>query len=208
MLLPNLYSFRLVTRQTLDSTLFPLSKREQTSKASVPQDLRLDPDKRTFLKLAGIAGLGVIASSVLPRQAQGYVLGSAPTSGVVGVKNVSNSRINPATEETLEEIVAGQGVEKKTTNLSSTGVVHTPTSGKKLRVYSTRFSLTADLTSVAFRFTSGGTNHELYLAPKTGGLYGSNNHPNFVEGGTDEALYCVISGTGEVQVNIDYAEVS
>lgn len=207
MFLPNIYSFRLVTRETLESTVLPLPSHSE-SKASAHESVATtDANKRAFLKLAGIAGLGVIASSVLPRQAEAYVMGSAPTSGVVGVKNSSNTRVNPATEESLQELIAGQGVEKKTTTLASSGTVHTPTSGKKLRVYSTRFSMTADLTSVAFRFTSGGTNHELYLAPKTGGLYGSNNHPNYVEGGVDEELYCVISGSGSVQVNIDYAEV-
>ena len=207
MLLPNIYSFRLVTRQTLESTLLPARADSEHSVRMPQHAVTTDANKRTFLKLAGVAGLGVIASTVIPRQAQGYVLGSAPTSGVVGVKNASNTRVNPATEESLQEIIAGQEVEKKTTTLAASGTVHTPGSGKKLRVYSTRFSMTADLTSVAFRFTSGGTNHELYLAPKTGGLYGSNNHPNYVEGGVDEVLYCAISGSASVQVNIDYAEV-
>jgi len=207
MLLPNIYSFRLVTRQTLESTLLPARLGSEHGTRTPERAATTDADKRTFLKLAGVAGLGVIASTVIPRQAQGYVLGSAPTSGVVGVKNASNTRVNPATEESLQEIIAGQEVEKKTATLASSGTVHTPGSGKKLRVYSTRFSMTADLTSVAFRFGAGGTNHELYLAPKTGGLYGSNNHPNYVEGGVDEVLYCVISGSASVQVNIDYAEV-
>lgn len=78
---------------------------------------------------------------------------------------------------------------------------------KKIRVYASRFSLTADATSVSFRFTSGGTDHEKYVSPKTGGLYGSNNHPNYIEGGVDEVLYCVISGTTTVQINVDYLEV-
>jgi hypothetical protein len=100
-----------------------------------------------------------------------------------------------------------QGVTKLTTSLASSGNVRVPASGKKIRVYATRFSLTADATSVSFRFTSSGTDYEKYLSPKTGGLYGSNNHPNFVEGGVDEALYCVISGTTTVQINVDYLEV-
>jgi hypothetical protein len=63
------------------------------------------------------------------------------------------------------------------------------------------------MSSVSFRFTSGGTDHEIYLSPRMGGLYGTNNHPNYVEGGVDEVLYCAISGTGSVQINIDYLEV-
>lgn len=207
MLLPNIYSFRLVTRQTLESTLLPASTGDGHAPRPNERAAAADANKRAFLKVAGIAGLGVVASTVLPRQAHGYVLGNAPTSGVVGVKDASNTRVSPATEESLQELIAGQGVEKKTAALAASGIVHTPASGKKIRVYASRFSLTADATSVSFRFTSGGSDHEKYLSPKTGGLYGANNHPNYVEGGVDEDLYCVISGTTTVQLNVDYLEI-
>jgi hypothetical protein len=134
-------------------------------------------------------------------------MGSTPSSSVVGVKNSSNTRIDPATEDTLATLLTGQGVTKLSISLSSSGNVRTPDSGKRIRVYASRFSLTADATSVSFRFTSGGTDHEKYVSPKTGGLYGSNNHPNYIEGGVNEVLYCVISGTTTVQINIDYLEV-
>jgi len=170
-------------------------------------DTSVDDNKRLFLKIAGVAGLGLAASAFLPKGADAYVAGSTPTSNVVGLKNSTNARVNPATEETLGALISGQNVSKLTTSLSSTGIVRTPTSGKKIRVYASRFSLTADATSVSFRFTSGGTDHEKYLSPKTGGLYGANNHPNYIEGGINEALYCNISGTTTVQINIDYLEV-
>jgi hypothetical protein len=170
-------------------------------------DSSIDDSKRLFLKVAGVAGLGLAASALFPKSADAYVAGSTPTSNVVGLKNSTNIRINPATEETLSTLLSGQGVTKLTTSLSSSGVVRTPASGKKIRVYASRFSLTADATSVSFRFTSGGTDHEKYVSPKTGGLYGANNHPNFIEGGVDEVLYCAISGTTTVQINIDYLEV-
>jgi hypothetical protein len=86
--------------------------------------------------------------------------------------------------------------------------VHVPTSGKKARIYATKFSLSADMTDVSFRFTSGGTDVEKYISPRSGGLYGSNNHPNYYQGGTDQAYYCAITGTGTVQINIDYLEVT
>lgn len=160
----------------------------------------IDDNKRLFLKAAGLAGLGAIAAAALPKGASAYVMGSSPSTSVVGVKNSSNLRIDPAT-------VSGQGVTKLSINLTASGIVRTPASGKKIRVYSSRFSLTADMTSVSFRFTAGGTDHEKYVNPKGGGLYGANNHPNYVEGGVDEVLYCVIVGTGTVQINIDYLEV-
>jgi len=167
----------------------------------------LDDSKRMFLKVAGVAGLGLAASALFPKAADAYVTGSTPTSNVVGLRNSSNTRINPATEDTLASLLSGQGVEKLSTSLSSSGIVHTPASGKKIRVYASRFSLTADATSVSFRFTSGGTDYEKYVSPKTGGLYGANNHPNYIEGGVGEVLYCNISGSTTVQINIDYLEV-
>lgn len=166
-----------------------------------------DQNKRTFLKALGVVGVGIAASQLLPKKAEALVMGSTPSSSVVGVKDSSNIRINPATDETLSSLLTGQGVTKLTINLSSSGTVRTPGSGKKIRVYASRFSLTADATSVSFRFTPGGTDHEKYVSPKTGGLYGSNNHPNYIEGGVNEVLYCNISGTTTVQINIDYLEV-
>lgn len=167
----------------------------------------LDDNKRMFLKVAGVAGLGLAASALFPKSADAYVSGSTPTSNVVGLKDGTNTRINPATDETLNSLISGQGVIKLTTSLSSSGTIHTPASGKKIRVYASRFSLTADASSVSFRFTPGGTDHEKYVSPKTGGLYGANNHPNYIEGGVDQVLYCAISGTTTVQINIDYLEV-
>lgn len=166
-----------------------------------------DSRKRHFLKILGGGALGLIATQLLPTKASALVVGSTPTSNVVGVKNASNTRINPATDETLQSVLTGQGVQKMTTSLAASGTVHTPASGKKIRVYSNRFSLTADATSVSFRFTAGGTDYERYVSPKTGGLYGANNHPNYVEGGVNEVLYCAISGTTTVQINVDYLEV-
>lgn len=169
----------------------------------------VDGNKRLFLKLLGITGLGFIGSMLLPKRAEALVFGSTPASNVVGVKNAANARINPATQETVQAIVDGQSraVLKYTGSFSATGAVLTPGSGLKLRIYCTRFSLDTNLTSVSFRFGSGGTDHEKYVAPRAGGLYGAKNHPNYVEGGTDVPLYVVISGTGTVQVNVDYLQV-
>ncbi len=166
-----------------------------------------DSRKRHLLKILGGGALGIIATQLLPTKASALVVGSTPTSNVVGVRNASNTRINPATDETLQSVLTGQGVQKLTTSLASSGTVRTPASGKKIRVYSNRFSLSADATSVSFRFTAGGTDYERYISPKTGGLYGANNHPNYVEGGVNEVLYCAISGTTTVQINVDYLEV-
>ncbi len=199
-------SFRLIKNNTLKKDDLSFDEVKKT-KAEVETVAISDNNKRFFVKALGVAGVGMVASQFLPNKASALVMGSTPSSSVVGLKNSSNTRINPATEDTLSSLLAGQGVTKLSISLSSSGNVRTPDSGKKIRVYASRFSLTADATSVSFRFTSGGTDHEKYVSPKTGGLYGSNNHPNYIEGGVDEVLYCVISGTTTVQINIDYLEV-
>ncbi len=202
--LENKYSFRLVSKAKVARIDLPpvVATREDAVEDSVS-----DSNKRSFLKLLGIAGVGLAASQMMPKSAEALIMGGTPSTSTIGVKNASNTKINPATEETLNNVLTGQGVTKLTTSLSSSGTVRTPASGKKIRVYASRFSLTADAASISFRFGAGGTDYEKYLAPKTGGLYGSNNHPNFVEGGVDQVLYCVISGTTTVQINVDYLEV-
>ncbi len=201
-------SFKLLSKRTAPSDLPKKTGSITKSTASKKgTDKPVDNNRRLFLKIAGVAGLGVAASALFPKQANAYVAGSTPTSNVVGVKNAANSRINPATEETLATIIAGQNVKKLSINLAASGVVRTPDTGKKIRVYASRFSLTSDATSVSFRFTAVGTDHEKYVSPKTGGLYGANNHPNYIEGGVDDVLYCVINGTTTVQINIDYLEI-
>ncbi|GEM_PF-1055367 len=166
-----------------------------------------DPKRRAFLKLAAVAGLGVVVAAFIPQKAEALILGSSPTTGVVGVKDENDVRITPATEDTLQNLLTGQSVDKITTSLSASGNVLVPSAGMRIRVYSTRFSLTADLNSVSFRFGIAGSDYERYISPKTGGLYGANNHPNFVQGGIDEPMYCVIDGTATVQINVDYLEV-
>jgi hypothetical protein len=202
--LENKYSFRLVSKPKVVRIDLP----QVTEVHEDPADDSVsDSSKRSFLKLLGIAGVGLAASQMIPKSAEALIMGGTPSTSTIGVKNASNVKINPATEETLNSVLTGQGVTKLTTSLAASGIVRTPASGNKIRVYASRFSLSADATSVSFRFGAGGTDHEKYLAPKTGGLYGSNNHPNFVEGGVDEVLYCVIAGTTTVQINVDYLEV-
>ena len=203
MVLPREYSFKLYRPSKVVVTPAVVVGAPQ----SADEKSLTDDRRRVFLKLLAGAGLGAAAVTILPRRAEALVMGGTPATSVVGLKDDADARINPATEETLQSLLTGNGVLKKTTALTSSGTVHTPGSGKKIRVYNTKFSLSADMTSVSFRFTSGGTDFEKYISPKTGGLYGANNHPNYIEGGTNEVLHCEISGTGNVQINIDYLEV-
>lgn len=132
-MLSSKYSFRLVPRQskpdksdkvsetTSPEVAFevlptvvsaPKSKSKRKSTTPNPDQETIDSAKRSFLKFAGVAGLGVAASALFPGRAEAYVAGSTPTSNVVGVKNSSNVRIDPATEATLALIQA------KTANLT------------------------------------------------------------------------------------------
>jgi len=210
-MIKNKHSFRLTKSDVVETVPNIVTVNSNDFSASqagaAPEQVVSDNNKRFFIKALGVAGAGLVASQLLPNKASALVMGSTPSSSVVGLKNSSNTRINPATEDTLSSLLTGQGVTKLSINLAASGNVRTPASGKKIRVYATRFSLTADATNVSFRFTAGGTDYEKYVSPKTGGLYGSNNHPNYIEGGIDEVLYCVISGTTTVQINIDYLEV-
>ncbi len=68
---------------------------------SETEDSSIDSNRRLFLKIAGVAGLGLAASTLFPNDTNAYVSGSTPTSNVVGMKNIANAKINPATEDTL-----------------------------------------------------------------------------------------------------------
>lgn len=96
---------------------------------------------------------------------------------------------------------------KSTISLTASGSVLTPSTDKQLKIYSVRFSLTSDVDDVSFRFSSTGTDFEKYISVKSGGLYGSNNHPNYILGNANEPLYCSTSTTGAIQINCDYIEI-
>lgn len=80
-------------------------REEVEIKRSAKEQENVDGNKRLFLKVAGVAGLGLAASAILPKSADAYIAGGAPTSNVVGLKNSSNTRINPATEDTLNTLL-------------------------------------------------------------------------------------------------------
>src|SRR3989344_2347434 len=104
--LPNSHSFLLVKSKKL-----VIESDIRESETSLPPSSDSDKptigdkDKRTFLKVAGVAGLGLAGSLLLPKKADALIMGSSPTTGVVGVKNAANTRINPATEETVNSLL-------------------------------------------------------------------------------------------------------
>lgn len=118
------YSFKLVSRNIIKalenpSVSFSVKENKNLLKNKIEskdvENSNIDNGKRLFIRLAGLAGLGVVASALFPtKSADAYVAGGAPTSNVVGLKDDSNTRINPATEETLATLL-------KTTDLDFDG---------------------------------------------------------------------------------------
>ena len=107
--LPNADSFLLTGSSIVKPSFVPV---EENVVATIPQSIDSvhpkvnDQSKRNFLKVAGIAGASVVASQLFsPKSAQAFIMGSSPTTGVVGVKNAANIRINPATEETVSSLL-------------------------------------------------------------------------------------------------------
>src|SRR3989344_3108750 len=107
--LPNTDSFLLRRRPIVEPSFTPEAG---DVVATIPQSTDSeqskvnDQGKRTFLKVASIAGASAIASQILsPKKASAFIMGSSPTTGVVGVKNAANTRINPATEETAATLL-------------------------------------------------------------------------------------------------------
>lgn len=115
--LPNAHSFTLQSRSKL-SAVPDLAIADLISVPSDADDLNpeseltddelakvSDHSKRNFLKVAGLVVGGVIASQFSPKSAHALIMGSSPTTGVVGTKNAANERINPATEETAATLL-------------------------------------------------------------------------------------------------------
>lgn len=105
---PNTDSFVLTQHPRLEASFGP-GEEEAAIPALQQTDSEQsgvsDEQKRNFLKVASIAGAGIMASQMLPKKASALIMGSSPTTGVVGIKNASNTRINPATEETVSSIL-------------------------------------------------------------------------------------------------------
>ena len=100
--LPNKNSFKLVSRKKLSEKVEIVDSMQTEELVNNVKDF----DKRTFLKVLGVAGVGILASSLFPKKADALILGSTPASNVVGLKdNKTNARINPATEDKQDALI-------------------------------------------------------------------------------------------------------
>ena len=92
--------FRASSRLRVDG----IFRKEKFVKEEIKLETKIDNNKRTFLKVAGVTGLGLATTVLFPKAVDAYVAGSTPTSNVVGLKDDANTRINPATEETVSTL--------------------------------------------------------------------------------------------------------
>ncbi len=124
--LDNKYSFKLVRKNKSNPNL------ESTKIVSEEKNIS-DNDKRSFLKFLGIAGVGLVASQVVPQKAEALIMGGTPSTSTLAIKNVANQKINPATEET----VATLATEATLSNVSTEATLLTRASESTLSAIKT-----------------------------------------------------------------------
>ncbi|MEK7681031.1 MAG: hypothetical protein AAB348_03230 [Patescibacteria group bacterium] len=142
MFLSNKHSFLLI-RSEIKNPIIQYSIQESVT--SLSRRVGLDPEVASEPPSSSISDFDnpIAGSLFLPKKADALIMGSSPTTGVVGVKNSTNARINPATEETLDEVLKktdlslDAGVlQVKVTAVSGAGSssfsnsANTPTSGR------------------------------------------------------------------------------
>jgi len=91
----------------------------------------------------------------------------------------------------------------KKIDLTSTGIIHTPASGKKIRVKAFTWSSNADVVT-ALRF---GTAGDLLFPIQAKGVIGMNLVGCNIEGAVNEALYGYLSGTGTMKGTVLIEEI-
>jgi hypothetical protein len=127
-MLNSLYSFKFISRKKMKSLkqksdisstkFFSVEEKNNLSKNTKEiqnSESGVDSNRRDFLKIASLTGLGLAASALFPKSTEAYVAGSTPTSNVVGSKDASNNRINPAKEDGNLATIAGKDFATQTT---------------------------------------------------------------------------------------------
>ncbi|OHA72943.1 MAG: hypothetical protein A3B24_02680 [Candidatus Wildermuthbacteria bacterium RIFCSPLOWO2_01_FULL_48_16] len=185
MVLPNSHSFLLIRRTVVEPSLAPETEHVVATalqSADLEQPNVKDRDKRNFLRVAGIAAAAGIIALVSPRKAQALILGSSPTTGVVGVKDSADARINPATEETVSSLATEATVSTLATEATvapladltfDTGslqvkVTSLPTDPLQVDVVSSELPTAASTETTLETVSFGGVQFALRLATDTG----------------------------------------
>lgn len=96
------YSFKLISGRKNRKESFKTEKKSSSLETPAQKDKtegEIDSKKRSFMKVAGVVGVGALAATLVPKKAQALVFGSTPTSNVVGLRDSNNNKINPAKED-------------------------------------------------------------------------------------------------------------
>jgi hypothetical protein len=108
---------------------------------------------------------------------------------------------------TIEDLITIADITKtaqaKKIDLTATGIIHTPATGKKIRLKAFAWSSNADIVT-ALQF---GTTGDLLFAIQQKGIIGMNLIGCNVEGAVNEALYGYLSGTGTMKGTVLIEEV-
>lgn len=149
-MLKSAHSFRLLSGKNEITDIRPALKSEKkVSNVKTEDTSESDSKKRSFLKLAGVVGVGAIAVSLLPKKAEALVFGSNPTATSTGVKNASGTRINPATEETLATVQASTTAIESSTASIKTNTDRIPSLGQAVMANSTPVVIASDQSPIA-----------------------------------------------------------
>ena len=140
------YSFKLVSLRKIRENHVAKSKTVDKTAEEI------DSKKRSFLKAAGVVGVGALAASLIPKKAQALVFGSTPTSSVVGVKKIDNTRIDPAQEtggnlsliKTSTDNLSGIKTDTDYLPGISTNTGHIPAVGQKAMAASMPVTIASD----------------------------------------------------------------
>jgi len=89
-----LIPLKIPTKKSAPLATSKKSKKEE--KEPIKLKRRFDPDRRTFIKLIGSAGLSMFLLALFTKRAHGAFFGSVPGPGTVALKDISGAQIDPA----------------------------------------------------------------------------------------------------------------
>jgi len=161
-MLSSRHSFKLLTKKEADDI--------KRSSLKITKEYSHN-NKKTFLKVLGVVGLGFLITSLLPKKADALVFGSTPSSSTVGVKDASNIRINPATNEKLDDVITALNTSGgyKISDIDETGAInyfgYVASSGAW-------YILAYDTSANTFRYIKGDSNYSASWSTHTSLSYG------------------------------------
>jgi hypothetical protein len=149
-------SFRLSKDQKLKGSV---ENQTQQSAVLVSEKPVLDLRRRRFLKTLGFIGAGLVGSTVLPKKSEAMTMGDRPGTSVLGIKNASDVRIDPATEGAVGSIKTATEATKIATDSIKTNTDTLVTNSNKFTFTGSDLNVVkgADADNVIFQDDSANT---------------------------------------------------